>query len=76
MKCILGEVRGDPKILLSVWEESGRKFARAKRSLGEYYFFKLKDYAESAKAYEEAVLVNAYHANSWFIMGCAYMRLG
>lgn len=75
MKCMLGEIRADVEMLEQVWVDSNMRFARAKRSLGEYYFFRAKDYPKAAAAYEEAVKVNSYHANSWFVMGCSYMRI-
>ena len=29
---------------------------------------------KAASAYEKALKINAYHSNSWFILGCSYMR--
>ncbi|CAK80658.1 unnamed protein product (macronuclear) [Paramecium tetraurelia] len=75
MKCITGEIKQDPKILKEAWKDSKKRFARAQRSLGEYYFFKEKNYEKSIKSYRKAVKINSYHQKSWYIMGCAYMRL-
>ncbi|CAK76552.1 unnamed protein product (macronuclear) [Paramecium tetraurelia] len=75
MKCITGEIKQDPKILKEAWKDSKKRFARAQRSLGEFYFFKEKNYEKSIKSYRKAVKINSYHQKSWYIMGCAYMRL-
>ena len=75
MRCVLGEIRGDINILKQVWKDSGKRFARAQRSLGEYYFFKAQNYTKSAKAYEKALAINSYNAGNWFIVGCSYMRM-
>lgn len=72
-KCILAELTQDIDLLQQVWHES--KLARAQRSLADLYFFKFKDYQKAADALRLALSVNSYHANSWFVMGCAYMRL-
>lgn len=36
--CILGDVREDHTLHQKAWEVSGKRYARAMRSLGAYYF--------------------------------------
>ena len=53
---------------------SGKKFARAKRSEASYWFNK-GEFPKAIKAFKKAVGVNAFHANSWFTLGCAYLKV-
>ena len=48
--------------------------ARTQRSLGDYYFYH-KEFEKCTKALFKATKINSYHANSWFVIGCSFMRL-
>ena len=56
------------------WIKSGNRFARAQRSLGAFYF-KKQMYEESIDAYQKAFEINPMFENSWFVMGCACLKL-
>jgi len=42
---------------MRAWETSGRKFARAMRSLGRYYFFQ-NDFKNSIDCYEKGLSIS------------------
>lgn len=72
--CILGDLEGGTKWYERAWEVSGGRYARAKRSLGRYYFAK-KKFREAAEAYGMAVRVNALNGPSWFALGCCWLEV-
>jgi tetratricopeptide (TPR) repeat protein len=72
--CLMGDVKGDPVYYEKAWALSGGRFARAMRSLGVYYF-KKQEYAKSIECYHKALALNPLFENSWFVMGCAAMRI-
>jgi tetratricopeptide (TPR) repeat protein len=43
------------------------------RSLGRYHFFQ-QDYKKAIECYERALSINRLYADSWFTLGCSYMR--
>jgi len=47
---------------------SKNSYARAKRSLGSYYFYK-NLYEKSIKNFAKALNINSYHSKSWFMLG-------
>jgi tetratricopeptide (TPR) repeat protein len=44
------------------------------RNLGKYYFYE-KEYKTSIECFEKALGVNKLYPDTWFTLGCAYMRL-
>lgn len=72
--CIYGELTKDIKHFKAAWKKSGKKYARAQRSLGKAYFYS-NLYLKSINAFKKAVAINHYNAGPWFTMGCAYIRL-
>ncbi|KAG0250795.1 hypothetical protein BG011_008075 [Mortierella polycephala] len=72
--CILGDLDQDPERYKEAWEVSGRRFARAQRSLGSYYF-KREEYEPAKECYQLALKINPLFENSWFILGCIGMQL-
>jgi tetratricopeptide (TPR) repeat protein len=72
--CLLADVRKDPKLYELAWEKSGNRFARAMRSLGAYYFDS-KKWDLSVQCYSKALAINPMFENSWFVMGCAALRI-
>ncbi|KAF9975422.1 hypothetical protein BGZ73_000927 [Actinomortierella ambigua] len=71
---ILGDLDQDPEKYKEAWEASGRRFARAQRSLGAFYF-KHERYEEAITAYETALAINPLFENSWYVLGCAAMQV-
>lgn len=72
--CILGDIKQDPKIWEKAWNVSGNRYARAMRSLGNYYF-KNQIYRESVEAFQKALSINSLFENTWFSLGCAAMQI-
>ena len=72
--CAIGDLYDDISYYKKAWKQSGKHFARAQRSLGKHYFFK-GEFARSIRAFQKAVAINSFHANSWFMMGCAHLKL-
>lgn len=44
------------------------------RSLGRAHYFN-GEYRKSAECYEKALAISRLYPDSWFTLGCAYMRL-
>ncbi|EAQ88604.1 hypothetical protein CHGG_05223 [Chaetomium globosum CBS 148.51] len=66
--CILGDIEDDPAHYERAWELSKHRFARAQKSLGEYYLQK-KDIERARDAYRKAVTVNRLSSELWNRMG-------
>ncbi|KAF1811841.1 TPR-like protein [Eremomyces bilateralis CBS 781.70] len=72
--CILGDIDMSPIYFDRAWEVSSHRYARAKRSLGRYFYAR-KDFQSAADAYEASVKVAQLHHGSWFNLGCSYLEL-
>ena len=72
--CIYGDILGNYKYYEIAWEVSGNRYPRAMRSLGAHYF-KSADYKKCIECYQNALAINPLYENSWFVMGCAAMRI-
>ncbi|KAF3069533.1 hypothetical protein CFAM422_007205 [Trichoderma lentiforme] len=73
--CILGDLENDPAHYERAWEISKKRFARAQRSLGEYYLGQ-KDLAKALEAYKKATNVNRLSPDMWGRLGDISLRLG
>lgn len=73
--CILGDIENDPAHYERAWEISKHRFARAQRSLGEYYI-QQKDLQRAKEAYKKAVAVNRLSSELWNRLGDISLRLG
>ena len=73
--CILGDLEDDPAHYERAWELSKHRFARAQKSLGEYYLQK-KDIEHARDAYRKAVTANRLSSELWNRMGDISLRLG
>ncbi|KAL6699034.1 hypothetical protein J3F84DRAFT_240529 [Trichoderma pleuroticola] len=73
--CILGDLENDPSHYERAWEISKQRFARAQRSLGEYYLGQ-KDLAKALEAYKKATSVNRLSPDMWGRLGDISLRLG
>ncbi|KAG0173821.1 hypothetical protein DFQ28_004552 [Apophysomyces sp. BC1034] len=71
--CILGDVEREPEHWRKSWELSGRRYARAMRTLGAYHY-KLGEYNESIESYQLALEINPLFEGSWYVLGCAAMQ--
>ncbi|OAL47532.1 TPR-like protein [Pyrenochaeta sp. DS3sAY3a] len=72
--CILGDIDQDLAMYEKAWEVSGKRYARAQRSLGQRYIAQ-RDYAKAAEAYSLSLKINALYHPAWFALGCAYLEL-
>ncbi|KAH8723621.1 hypothetical protein GQ44DRAFT_302931 [Phaeosphaeriaceae sp. PMI808] len=72
--CILGDIDKDLSMYEKAWEVSGKRYARAQRSLGQHYIA-ARNYEKAAEAYALSLKVNALYHPAWFALGCAYLEL-
>ena len=72
--CILGDIDSDLTMYEKAWEVSGKRYARAQRTLGQRYIIQ-RDYEKAAEAYQLAIKCNALNHPAWFALGCAYLEL-
>lgn len=75
--CLLGDLQPAQAEAhyTKAWELSGRRSARAARSLGGLYFSQaLPDYGLVVSWLHRALKISSLMARSWFMLGCAYMR--
>ncbi|KAJ7217293.1 hypothetical protein GGX14DRAFT_440944 [Mycena pura] len=74
--CILGDL--EPENAAAhyerAWAVSGETAGRAMRSLGGYHFARAQ-YHEAIACLNKAVAINPLLARSWFVLGCACMRV-
>jgi tetratricopeptide (TPR) repeat protein len=73
--CILGDIENDPRHYERAWEISKHRFARAQRSLGEYYL-QQKNLGLARQAYKKAVAINRLSAELWNRLGDISLRMG
>jgi tetratricopeptide (TPR) repeat protein len=72
--CILGDIDRDLSMYEKAWEVSGKRYARAQRSLGQRYFVD-KNYEKAAEAYSLSLQINALNQPAWFALGCTRLEL-
>lgn len=73
--CILGDIENEPSHYERAWEISKKRFARAQKSLGEYYL-QQKEWVQASEAYKKAVVVNRMNPELWNRLGDIRLRLG
>ncbi|KAI9731607.1 MAG: hypothetical protein M1818_007737 [Claussenomyces sp. TS43310] len=73
--CILGDLEQDPTCWQRAWEISKNRYARAQRSLGEYYT-RHGDLASARDAYLKATVVNRQSNETWSRLGDLDLRIG
>ena len=66
--CILGDLEQNPSYWERAWEISGKHYARAQRTLGEYYT-RQGDLAKAREAYMAATMVNRQNGDTWSRLG-------
>lgn len=72
--CILGDIDKDLAMYEKAWKISGKRYARAQRSLGQRYFAE-RDFEKAAEAYGLSLKVNGLNHGAWFALGCAQLEL-
>jgi tetratricopeptide (TPR) repeat protein len=73
--CILGDLDQDPSCWERAWEISNHRYARAQRTLGEYYTRK-GDLEKAREAYMNAVMVNRQNNETWSRLGEIDLKVG
>ena len=73
--CILGDLDQDPTCWQRAWKISKKRYARAQRSLGEYYT-KRGDLETAREAYMQATVVNRQNNDTWSRLGDIDLRVG
>jgi len=66
--CILGDLENDPSCWERAWEISKHRYARAQRTLGEYYV-KKGELEKAREAYVQATIVNRQNNETWSRLG-------
>ncbi|KAI9598410.1 hypothetical protein BDF19DRAFT_432437 [Syncephalis fuscata] len=74
MWCLMGDIKKDYSYYEKAWELSGQRYARAMRSLAGYYF-RTEEWRKSLECYMKALAINPLFENTWFIAGCAALRI-
>jgi tetratricopeptide (TPR) repeat protein len=74
--CILGDLEPDhaEEHYAKAWAVSGEASGRAMRSLGGYHFARA-NFKEAVPCLKRAVKINPLLSRSWFVLGCACVRL-
>jgi tetratricopeptide (TPR) repeat protein len=72
--CLMGDIKRDPSYYEKAWEVSGKRYARAKRSMARIKFHRGL-FQESADDFKEALEISKLFPEAWFTQGCAYMRI-
>ncbi|KAI6040433.1 hypothetical protein EDC04DRAFT_2996759 [Pisolithus marmoratus] len=74
--CLLGDLEPDNAMehYERAWKLSMETSGRAMRSLGGYYFARGK-FADAVTCLQRAVTINPLITRSWFVLGCAHVRL-
>ncbi|RDL30812.1 putative TPR repeat-containing protein [Venustampulla echinocandica] len=73
--CILGDIDSDPECWERAWEISNHRYARAQRTLGEYWS-RTGDLDKAREAYLQATIVNRQNSDSWSRLGDIDLRVG
>lgn len=68
--CVLGDVTRNTEHYYTAWEESGRRYARAKRALARMCVEK-EEWEEAVVHFKEALAINSLFPDIWFTYGCA-----
>ena len=74
--CLLGDLEPDKAVdhYERAWKLSKETSGRAMRSLGGYYFSR-GEFGNAITCLQRAVAINPLMARTWFILGCAYVRV-
>lgn len=73
--CILGDLEQQPACWELAWEISNHRYARAQRTLGEYYS-RQGDLVKAREAYMQATAVNRQNNETWSRLGDIDLKVG
>ncbi|KAG4304805.1 hypothetical protein PORY_001858 [Pneumocystis oryctolagi] len=71
---LLGDIEKNPDHWIKAWNISGNRYARAQRSLGNFYYSK-KEFEKSSEAFKLSLEINPLNYASWFTYGCCNLEL-
>ncbi len=71
---LMGDITKDINYYKKSWKISKRRFYRSQKALARIYFYQNK-LEQSIKAFRKSIAVNSYQSDSYFTMGCAYLKL-
>ena len=71
--CLLGDIRKNEDLYIEAWEKSNHKCSKAQRLLGRTKFNR-GDYEGAILSFNLALKINKLYGNTWYTLGCAYMR--
>ncbi|KAL4076375.1 hypothetical protein J3A83DRAFT_4089828 [Scleroderma citrinum] len=74
--CLLGDLEPDKAVehYEHAWKLSKETSGRAMRSLGAHYFSR-GEFGDAIACLQRAVAINPLMSRTWFVLGCAYIRL-
>jgi len=72
--CVLGDVTRDISHFETAWNESGKRYTRAKRSLGRYCV-DVGRWSDAIVHLRDALQLNPLYPDIWFSYGCAALEL-
>ncbi|KAI0562258.1 Tetratricopeptide repeat containing protein [Gracilaria domingensis] len=73
--CVLGDVTRNREHFETAWEESGHRYARAKRALG-MMCIEAEQWESAMGHYKQALAINSLFPEAWFVYGCAAIQTG
>ena len=71
--CILGDLERSPAAYERAWEISNQRYARAQRSLGQYYS-RNGETERAGTAYARSLKVSPQNHATWFALGCIRLQ--
>jgi tetratricopeptide (TPR) repeat protein len=72
--CILGDLDKDPSMYETSWEISNKRYFRAQKSLGRYWY-EQRDYTKASLAFSKAIKLRQLDHGTWFALACALLEL-
>jgi tetratricopeptide (TPR) repeat protein len=73
--CILADIDAAPTLYERAWEVSGRRYARAQRSLARLYLkAQPPDLEKAEEAYGKSLKINPLNHGAWFAIGCVQLN--
>eukprot|EP00173_Palmaria_palmata_P003056 Plantae.Rhodophyta-Palmaria_palmata.ctg3179.p1 GENE.Plantae.Rhodophyta-Palmaria_palmata.ctg3179~~Plantae.Rhodophyta-Palmaria_palmata.ctg3179.p1 ORF type:complete len:463 (+),score=122.47 Plantae.Rhodophyta-Palmaria_palmata.ctg3179:22-1389(+) len=73
--CVLGDVTRDANCFEIAWSESGKRYGRAKRSLGRFAAER-EEWEEAIDHFRDSLKLNSLQPDIWFTCGCAAIKIG
>lgn len=72
--CVLGDVTRNKEYFETAWNESGYRYARAKRALGRMCV-EASEWEQAVSHFKQALEINSLFPDVWFTYGCAAIQV-